>query len=336
MRPQVLYGFPTKRVGMEMVREVADIRVLRKIYPPIPAITDEEVIRGISDVDAVVSVPVLPLNRRVIEAAPNLKIIAQHALGYENIDVDAATENKVLVTITLEQGPHAVAEHAIGFMIALARKFNLATDSVKRGEWKQAEMRCSELLGKTVGIIGLGGIGSRLAKMAQPFEMKVIAYDPYIAREKASDVGAELVDLATLLKESDYISIHAPLTGETKGLISEKEFRLMKPGAFLINCARGVIVDEEALYHALIEGHIAGAALDVFSKEAPPSDHLLFKLSNVLFTPHTAGFTMESSVRMAISVAEDVINVLKGKPPKIERILNKSLLESFPRITQGV
>jgi D-3-phosphoglycerate dehydrogenase len=202
-------------------------------------------------------------------------------------------------------------------------------------EASRDKMRGSELLGKTIGIIGLGKIGSTLAKMAQAFQMKVIAYDPYIAREKASDVGAELVDLATLLKESDYISINTALTRETKGLISESEFHMMKPGVFLINCARGAIIDEEALYNALIDGHVAGAALDVFSGEPPPGDHSLFKLSNVLFTPHTAGFTMESSVRLAISVAEDVINVLKGKLPKIERILNESLLESLPGITQG-
>jgi phosphoglycerate dehydrogenase-like enzyme len=141
MRPQVLYGYPTEKIGMDMVREVADIKVLRKTYPPIPEITDDEVISQISDVDAVVSVPLLPVNRRVIEVAPNLKIIAQHGLGYNNIDLEAATENKVLVTIALEEGPHAVAEHAIGFMIALSRKFNLATDSVKKGEWRQAGIR---------------------------------------------------------------------------------------------------------------------------------------------------------------------------------------------------
>jgi D-3-phosphoglycerate dehydrogenase len=321
---------------MDMIREVADIRVLRKTYPPIPEITDDEIIREISTVEAVISVPLFPLNRRVIKAAPNLKIIAQHALGYDNIDVEAATENKVLVTIALEEGPHAVAEHAIGFMIALSRKFNLATDSVKRGEWKQAEMRGSELLGKTLGIIGLGKIGSTVAKIAQAFEMKLVAYDPYITKEKASGVGATLVDLDTLLKESDYITINTSLTDETKGLIGEREFRMMKPGVFLINCARGAIVDEEALYKALTEGHVAGAGLDVLSKEPLPSDHPLLKLPNVLFTPHTAGFTMESSVRLAISAAEDVINVLKGKLPRIEKIVNKSLLESFPRMTRGV
>lgn len=311
---------------MEMVGEVADIKILRKTYPPIPAITEDEVIREVSDVDAIVSIPLVPLSKRVIEAAPNLRIIAQHALGYDNIDLEAATENNVLVTVALEEGPHAVAEHAIGFMIALSRKFNLATDSVRKGEWKQAEMRGAELRGKTIGIIGLGNIGSTLAKMTQAFAMKVIAYSPHTAREKARDIGVELVDLATLLKESDYISINAALTEETKGLIGEKEFGLMKDGVIFINCARGAIVDEKALYNALMEGKVAGAGLDVFCEE-PPGDHPLFKLPNVLFTPHTAGFTIESSTRLAISVAEDVINVLKNKPPKVERILNKSLLE---------
>lgn len=333
MRPKVLYGFPTKKVGMDMLREVADIKVLRKIYPPIPEITEDEVAHAISDVDAIVSSPLLPLTRKVIETAPNLKIIAQHGLGYDNIDIEAASDNNVIVTIALEEGPHAVAEHTIGFMIALSRKFSLATGSIKRGEWKPAEMRGFELLGKTLGIIGLGRIGSTVAKMVQVFGMKVIAYDPYIVSERAKEVGAQLVDLITLLKEADYISIHTPLTEETRGLISEKEFQLMKKGVFIINCARGAIIDEEALYNALKQGHVAGAAIDVFSKEPPPPDHPLFELPNVLFTPHTAGFTMESSVRLAISVAEDIINVLKGIPPKIEKVVNKSVLESFYRKT---
>jgi len=325
MRPKVLYPFAP--MVLDMVKEVADVKILSR--PPISDVTDDEIIKEVSDVEAIVSVPQLPINRRIIEAAPNLKIIAQYARGYDNIDLEAATENKVLVTIALEEGPHAVAEHVIGLMLALSRKFNLATDSVKKGEWKQVEMRGSELLGKTLGVIGLGSIGSRLAKVAQAFDMQVVAYDPYVSREKASDVGAELVDLATLLKQSDYISINATLSEETKGLMNEERFRLMKPGAFLISCARGAIVDEEALYSALVEGRIAGAALDVFFKEPPPNNHPLFKLSNVLFTPHTAGFTMESSIRMVISVNENVVNVLKGKLPKMEKIVNKSLLESF-------
>jgi len=329
MCPQVLYGFPTKRVGMEMVRGVADIKILRRTYPPVPEITEEEIIKEIYDVDAVVGVPLLPLTKRVIQAAPNLKIIAQHALGYDNVDLEAATENKVLVTIALEEGPHAVAEHAIGFMLALSRKFQVATDSIKRGEWNQAEMRGMELLGKTVGIIGLGRIGSTLAKMAQAFGMRVIAYDPYVSEEKARDKGVELVNLSHLLKESDYITIHASLTEETKGLIGQKEFEMMKSGVFIINCARGAIIDEEALYQELIKGHVAGAALDVFSKEPPPTEHPLFQLSNVLFTPHTAGFTMESSVRLSTSVAEDIVAVLKGKLPKKERILNPQVIEEF-------
>ena len=232
-----------------------------------------------------------------------------------------------MVTIGLQEGPQVVAEHAIGFMIALSRKFNLATEAVKKGEWKPREMWGSELWGKTVGIIGLGRIGSCLARIAQAFGMKIIAYDPYATREIASDVGAGLVDLVNLLKESDYITIHVPLTDETRKLISEKEFRLMKPGALLINCARGAIVDEEALYMALVEGRIAGAALDVFSNEPPPSTHPLFKLSNVMFTPHTAGATRESLVRLAASADEDVADVLKGKLPNIQKIINKSIVE---------
>jgi D-3-phosphoglycerate dehydrogenase len=326
MRGKVLYGVPTLWVK---VQEVAEVKALRNSWPPVPEITEDEVIREISDVDAVVSFPGLPLTRRVIEAAPKLKIIAQHSIGFDNVDIQAATDKKVMVTIGLQEGPQVVAEHAIGFMIALSRKFNLATDAVKKGEWKPREMWGSELWGKTVGIIGLGRIGSCLARIAQAFGMKIMTYDPYATETTARNVGVQLVDLVTLLKESDYITIHVPLTEETRKLISEKEFRLMKSGAFLINCARGAIVDEEALYVALVEGRIAGAALDVFSNEPPPSTHPLFKLSNVMFTPHTAGATMESLVRLAASADEDVADVLKGKLPKVEKIINRSLLESM-------
>jgi len=327
-RPKVVYTYPAEKTGMNLVREIADVVVLKERADMM--ISEDELINAVRDADALANVRAVLTTRRVIEAGKNLKIIARHGLGYDCIDVKAATEHKVLVTIALEEGFHPVAEHVIGMMIALSRKFNLATASIKEGKWEVEKMIGTELYGKVLGIIGLGKIGSTVARMAKAFQMKIIAYDPYISVEKAKDLGVTLVDLHTLLKESDYITIHAPLTKETEGLIGKREFDLMKNGVFIINAARGKIVDEHALYDALVKGKVAGAGLDVFAQEPPSKDNPLFKLDNVILTPHVAGVTRESAKRLSLSVAEDIINVLKGGLPKLEKIVNPSILNESP------
>lgn len=314
-----------------MVREVATIKTLREQYPTPTPITEDELLEEIVDADAIVNVRSVLINRRIIEAAKNLKIIARHGLGYETIDVEAASERNIVVTRATAQGPYPVAEFTIGLLLSLSKKYVPAHISVKSGKWESLKFMGIEVKDKTLGIIGLGAIGSIVARIATlGLGMRVIAYDPYVSEEKARDVGAKLVDLRSLLMESDYISVHAAVTKESKGILGEKEFDLMKQGVFVINCARGEILDEKALSAALRSGKVAGAALDVFTKEPPPGDNPILGLENVILTPHAAGVTDESLERMAIQIAENIVNVAQGRWPNPETVVNKEVLNSPP------
>jgi len=334
---KVLYTFPTRQQGMDMVREVATIKTLRDQYPTLNPITENELLTEMVDVDALVNVRHVLINRRIIEAAKHLKIIARHGLGYETVDLEAATNRDILVTRTAGQGLHAVAEYTIGVLLALSKRLIPANASVKSGNWETYNFFGIQVRNKTLGIIGLGGIGSEVARVAKvAFQMEVIAYDPYVSQERAKEVGIKLVDLDSLLRQSDYISIHASVEKETKRILSREQFDLMKEGVFIINCARGVLLDEKALYTALLSGKVAGAALDVFAKE-PPRDSPILQLENVILTPHIAGMTEESAEGMANSVAESVIAVLRDRLPKLENVVNKSVLErrfSLGKITE--
>jgi len=316
---------------MDMVREVATIKTLREQYPPPKPITEDEVLEETADADAIVNVRSVLINRKIIEAAKNLKIIARHGLGYETIDVDAASERNIVVTRATAQGPFPVAEFTIGLLLALSKKYIPAHASVKSGKWESLKYMGIEVRNKTLGIIGLGAIGSLVARMASSgLQMRVIAYDPYVSEEKARDVGAKLMDFHSLLRESDYISVHAAVTKESKGILGRKEFDVMKKGVFVINCARGEILDEKALYEALSSGKVAGAALDVFTEEPPPRDNPILGLENVILTPHAAGVTDESLERMAIQIAENIVNIAQGRLPNLETVVNKSVLDAPP------
>ncbi len=196
------------------------------------------------------------------------------------------------------------------------KKLYVSCSQLKQGKWRSKDLLGYELLGKTVGIIGLGNIGRKVAEKISGFKVKLFAYDPYVDKKIAQQINVELVDLETLLKESDIVTIHAALTRETKHMIGENELKLMKKTAFIINTARGAIIDEKALIKALKEGWIAGAALDVFEEEPPNPDNPLLKMDNVLVTPHFASCTFEAYQREAIMAAEEVLRVLKGEPPK--------------------
>jgi len=258
------------------------------------------------------------VTREVMEAAPHLRVIARHGVGVDNVDVAYATQRRIPVVYTPTANTESVAEHALAMLLALS-KYLLQGDRAQRNGDFQARFRLigREMQGKTLGLIGAGRIGSRVAQMCRAaFQMRVLAYDPYVSAEQVAGLGIELVsDLPLLLQEADYVSIHVPLTPTTHGLIGEREFALMKPTAVLVNTARGGVVDEQALYTALLEGQIAGAALDVWEKEPPPLDHPLFTLENVIVNPHMASHTEEALIRMAMTLAEDVARVLEGKLP---------------------
>jgi len=255
-------------------------------------------------------------------------IIAKHGVGYDNIDVEAATEKKVVVINTPLDNAESVAEHNLGLMLSINKKIALADRSIRLSKSKsRQELVGVELKDKTLGLIGLGHIGSTLAHQCQGgFDMKVNAYDPYVTAEKAASLGATKVEkLDDVLRDADYVVICVPLTGETANLIGARELKLMKPDAFLVNSSRGGIVDENALYDSLVKGGIAGAALDVFLKEPPPSEHPLFSLDNFIGTPHIAGGTREAMRRMATTCAEEILRVFRGERPKFP--LNPQVLD---------
>ena len=279
--------------------------------------TVADIVRDVVDCDAILA-RTEPFPKEVIEAGKKLKVIARHGVGCDNIDVNTASERGIWVTYTPEANANSVAEYAIGMVIALARHFIQADRATRSGNWKVRNSFPSvDLEGKTLGLVGAGRIGTRVAKKAFfGLDMKVIVYDPYI-KEIQGVPGAKLAgDMAAVFKEADFISVHAPSTPETKGLVCRKYFDMMKKSAFFINAARGELVNEKDLCEILKERRIAGAALDVYDPEPPLADNPLYKLDNVILTPHTAALTREAMTRMAVGAAMGIDDVLSGREPK--------------------
>jgi len=290
--------------------------------------SEETLMEESRGVDAIVIRAMGRITAKVMGNAPRLKVVGRHGVGVDNIDVEAATRRGIPVVYTPEANAEAVADHTMGLIIALAKNIVQGNCALKfKGNWNfRYEQRGTDVYGKTLGIIGLGRIGRRVAKRARGFDMRVLVYDPYVNEDGASKVGVELVDLETLLGSSDFVTIHVPLTEETRKLLSEREFSLMKPGAFLVNTSRGGVVDERAIIRALSTGRLAGAGLDVFEKEPPDPENPLFKFGNVVVTPHMASHTVESLRKMAVEVAEGVVKVLKGETPT--NIVNPEVLKA--------
>jgi D-3-phosphoglycerate dehydrogenase len=257
--------------------------------------------------------------RREHMAPGRIKIIARTGVGVDasRVDLDAAREYRVWVTNQPGSNSVAVTELVFAQMLSLVRHTHAANIAVREGRWGDyTKFVGSEMAGKTIGIVGMGNIGTRVALRARAFEMDLLVYDPYIPASHVTALGGRYVDLETLLAESDFITIHCPKTNETDGMIGVRQLALMKPTAILINAARGGIVEESALYHALSRGELAGAALDAMAHEPPAPEHPLFTLDNVLLTPHIGAGTEEASARGEWGAAEEVIRVLEGNRPK--------------------
>ncbi len=246
----------------------------------------------------------------VIEKAPRLKAIGRAGIGVDNIDLEAATAAGILVMNTPGGNSVSVAEHTLALMLAMARAIPQASASTKAGKWEKKKFLGTELRGKTLGVIGLGSIGREVVRRARAFEMKVIATDPYVSPQWAADLNVELVDLDRLLAESDYISVHVALTPETRNMIGPAQFARMKDGVRIVNCARGGIIDEDALLEALNSGKVAGAGLDVFAKE-PPEGSPLLAHEKVIATPHIGGSTGEAQEIVGIQIAEQMLRYLR-------------------------
>jgi len=275
----------------------------------------EELKSIIGSYDALIVRSQTKVPAEVIRAGKNLKVIARAGAGVDNIDVKEATRQGILVVNAPTSNTIAVAELVFGLMLSLVRHIPQANDKLKSGVWSRSEFMGTELRGKTLGIIGLGRIGRAVARRAQAFEMKAIAYSPSVPTKDAEQLAVQLVPLEELLRKSDFISLHTKMTPEKRGMISQKELALLKPTARIINCARGALIDEEALAKAIEEKKIAGAAVDVYCKE-PATDCILLKYENVITTPHIAASTTEAQTIAATIVAEQIIDVLNGRPPK--------------------
>jgi D-3-phosphoglycerate dehydrogenase len=302
--PSILISDRVSREGIERLQREAHVDLLTEL-------SDQELLRMIERYDAIIVRSKTKVTRDVIERGERLKVIGRAGVGIDNIDLDFATKRGVLVVNSPEGNTISAAEHTISMLLSLARNIPSANRSVKMGEWRKSDFMGTEVRDKTLGILGMGRIGSQVAKRANALEMNVIAFDPFISESKMESIGVKRVDLETLLKESDFITVHVPLTKKTENIIGEKEFKKMKDGVRVINCARGGIINEEALYRAIKEGKVAGASLDVFIDE-PPKDNPLLKLDEVIATPHIAASTREAQKNVSVSIAEEVLAALKN------------------------
>ncbi|MDA8189220.1 MAG: phosphoglycerate dehydrogenase [Dehalococcoidales bacterium] len=302
---KVLVSDPLAQEGVDFLRQSVEVDVRLKMSP-------QELLDVIGQYDALVVRSETKVNSQVIEAGRNLRAIGRAGVGVDNIDVEAATRRGIIVVNAPTSVTDAAAEHTIALMLAMARHIPHANQSVKAGEWQRSRFLGVEVRGKTLGLIGMGNIGREVAFLAKGLRLAVVAYDPFVSTDFASRNGIRLVTLDELLREADFISIHVPLTPSTRGIIGAKELSLVKPTARLINCARGGLVDEEALLKALEDGRLAGAALDVFAQE-PPVGSALLASPKIVATPHLGASTEEAQVTAAVDVAGQVIAALRGE-----------------------
>jgi len=295
---KVLICDPIANEGVEMMcRAGIEVDVKTGLAP-------EELERAIGDYDVIVVRSATKVRKPTIEAARNLKLIIRGGVGLDNIDVEYAQARGIEVMNTPAASTNAVAELTVGYLLALARRLPQATASLRAGKWEKKKFSGSEIIGKTLGLIGYGRIGWLVAKKALALGMEIIAYDPYVTDPKGLEM--EFVSLEELLNRADYISLHLLLTEETRNLIDKPQFEMMKDGMCIINCARGGTINEDALYEAIRSGKVKGAALDVYAEE-PAKNNKLFELDAVIGSPHIGAETVEAQHRVSVEVAEKVI-----------------------------
>jgi len=300
-----------------------DLRIeraeLRRVGARLVATRAEDeaaLIENVRDADGIILTSA-PITRKVVEALSRCRVIVRYGVGVDTVDLDAATERGIVVANVRDFCTEEVSNHALMLLLACSRKLSLLARSMRDGRWHARPLApMGSICGQTLGIAGMGKIGRALARKASPLGLRVTAHDPYVDPSAATECGASLVGLDDLLREADYVSLNLPLTPETHRLIGARELRLMKPTAYLINTARGPSVDEAALVEALANGVIAGAGLDVFEEEPLPTESPLLRLDNVILTPHTAGYSDESSRRLRLEVGRAAAAVLAGRWPR--------------------
>lgn len=300
---KVLVSDNLSQKGLEILKKAGlDVEVKTGMKP-------DELADNIGNYHGLVVRSATKVTSKIIDAALNLKVIGRAGSGLDNVDITAATKKGIVVMNAPGGNTITTAEHTMALMFALARQIPQATASMKQGQWEKKKFMGVELFNKTLGVVGIGNIGSQVAKRAQAFAMNVIAYDPFLSEEKAKTMGVEKVSLEELFSNSDFITIHTPITAETRNMINKETIKKMKDGVRIINCARGGIINEKDLYDALAEGKVAGAALDVFEKE-PPENNPLLTLDNVISTPHLGAATKEAQENVAIVIAEQIADYL--------------------------
>ncbi|MFA5388642.1 MAG: phosphoglycerate dehydrogenase [Candidatus Omnitrophota bacterium] len=304
---KILVSDPLAQEGVDILKKVKEFQVdVKHKLPP------EELKKIIKDYDALLVRSETKVTRDIIEAADNLKVIGRAGVGLDNVDLPAASKRGIIVMNTPGGNTMSTAEHAVSILLSLSRNIPQADASVKRGEWERKKFMGAEVYGKTLGIIGLGRIGTEVAKRAIAFGMKIIAYDPFLSVDKAKELGIESGELKEIFKRADYITVHSPLTQETKHIIGKEAIESMKQGVRIINCARGGIIDEAAVLEGIASGKIAGAAFDVYEKEPPAKDNPLFKSDKVVLTPHLGASTEEAQINVAVEIADSARDALLG------------------------
>ena len=304
---------PIPEAGPDMLRAICDVEV----NPRDEVLSDEELLEKVKGRDAVLCLLTDEIDEKIIKAGSDLKIIANYAVGYNNVDVACATEHGIFVSNTPEVLTQTTADMAWALLFAVARRIPEADRFTRTGKfksWSATLLLGSDVYGKTLGVVGAGRIGTAVAMRSSGFNMRVLYADVRANKELEREIGAERVDVDTLLRQSDFVSVHVPLMPETEHLIGRRSLSMMKPTAYLINTSRGSVIDEAALAHALRDKTIAGAGLDVFEYE-PEVTPALFELDNVVITPHIASGSVETRTKMATMAAENVLAALNGKTP---------------------
>ncbi len=323
MKPKVYVTRLIPEEGLDIIREVAEVKVWDGELPP----PRDVLLKEAEEVDGLLSLLTDRIDAELMDRARNLKIVSNYAVGFDNIDVAAATKRGIMATNTPGVLTETTADLAFALLMAAARRLVEGDKYVRKGKWMTwgpMLLLGRDVYGATLGLIGLGRIGYAVAKRAKGFDMKVLYHDIYRNEQAEKELGLEYVDLETLLRQSDFISLHVPLTPDTRHLINERTLSLMKETAILINTARGPVVDEKALYEALADKRIAAAGLDVLDPEPPKMDNPLLKLDNVTILPHIASASVATRTKMATIAATNLVAGLKGETPP--NLLNKEVL----------
>ena len=308
---KVLVTDPISDMGLARLTEAEDVTVDKKI-----GLNEDELAAVIGEYDALLVRSQTKVTGKIMEAGTRLKVIGRAGVGVDNIDLDAATRFGIVVINAPDGNTVTTCEHTFAMMMALARHIPQAYRKTVSGEWDRKTFVGVELRNKVLGIIGLGRIGTEVAKRARAFGMDIIGYDPFMTEERAEKLGIRLAGLDDTIRQADFLTVHTPLTSETRHMISRPQFEKMKRGIRIINCARGGIIDEMALIEAIDEGIVAGAAFDVFEQEPPSPDHPFLNHPKIIVTPHLGASTVEAQENVAVDVSEQVLHILRGEPFK--------------------